>query len=223
MNIFADGNKPGGNAYNSFDEFDRDFRSSVFRVCLQVLGNREDAEECSQDALFRMYKALPVIGADEEKSDYKGELSRENPGLRYWASKTAYRAALDYKRASRRLQGNEFALHHEKPLTQETLYIQSEEDRILRRILHAALSQLSTNMKETILAAWKDGFDYRQAAEEMGLSEGCLRLRVYRSRRALARLIKDRIQEDNVEITREMWYRLAKENPAFGNMLHHMF
>lgn len=52
---------------SAFSGLAKEFGAKAYSLCLRILGNREEAEDCLQDAFMRLYRAV-VSGQFEERS-----------------------------------------------------------------------------------------------------------------------------------------------------------
>ena len=43
---------------DAFEELVSPYESRIFAICLRIMGNREDALDCAQDAMLRIFRAL---------------------------------------------------------------------------------------------------------------------------------------------------------------------
>ncbi|HML49737.1 MAG TPA: sigma-70 family RNA polymerase sigma factor, partial [Clostridia bacterium] len=43
---------------DAFEELVSPYESRIYAICLRIMGNREDALDCAQDAMLRIFRAL---------------------------------------------------------------------------------------------------------------------------------------------------------------------
>ena len=60
------------------------FENKVFTMCYRIIGNREEAEEASQDVFLKCFRSLHKLEADSK--------------FPQWLMKIAYSKAIDYVR-----------------------------------------------------------------------------------------------------------------------------
>jgi RNA polymerase sigma-70 factor, ECF subfamily len=153
----------------------------IYRLCLRLLDNREDAIEATQETFLRIFRALPR---------FRGEAA-----FRTWAwgialnvcrnrvKTVAARIAAHSEPVERETADGETAtlpVPDAAPSPEETAY-GSE----LRRALARALAELSTDHREILVLREIEGLDYDALAELLGCAEGTVKSRLARARAAL--------------------------------------
>ena len=149
------------------------------KVCLHVqriVGNRSDAEEITQDAFWKGYTNL----------DSLKDPSRFLP----WIMRIAHNLALNWCERER------VDLISLEDVPAEQLCEGGFEDEILReeawREVREAMSELSEEDRK-LLEMYLDGRRYREISDQMGLSEGALRVRMSRLKRRLRERVMRRL------------------------------
>jgi RNA polymerase sigma-70 factor (ECF subfamily) len=145
--------------------YDPGLRALAFRL----LGDRSRMDDALQETYVKAYRALPR---------FRGEAS-----VGTWLYRIAYRACLD-------------ELARERPATDlETLRGRAAptgdpaERAPLRQSLAYALASLPPEDRAAVLLVDADGFDYRSAAQVLGVPEGTIGSRLHRARAALRRAL----------------------------------
>jgi len=162
---------------DAYGELIQDTQSSVFNVCYRVLGNRQEAEDLTQDAFLRAYQQLA-----------RYDTARPfGPWMRTLAANLCYnhlkrgqldRVPLEDERDSLRddpQRGPEGALE----ISQE------------HRDLYSKLWQLPTNQRITLELRHFQGLSYQEMAEVLDLPINTVRSHLYRGRRKLAELLEE--------------------------------
>ena len=143
--------------------YDPGLRSLAFRL----LGDRDLMDDVLQDAYLKAYRALPR---------FKGR-SR----LGTWLYRIVYNAAVDELERGRR--GTYVPLDEvvdppdPRPGTADAVATRND--------LAEALARLAPEDRATVLMVDAQGFDYREAAEVLGVPEGTVASRLNRARRTL--------------------------------------
>lgn len=70
---------------NKYDEIDQKYRKFIYQIAFEYLHNKEDAEEATQDTLFKLWMMMDRIGNDEKQD-------------RAFITKIAKCTAIDYYR-----------------------------------------------------------------------------------------------------------------------------
>jgi RNA polymerase sigma-70 factor (ECF subfamily) len=146
----------------------------VYRFCLRMLRNEEDAREITQESLLRALRALDRY--DPERS------------FSTWVLRIARNACIDAIRR-RKPQVNPVVLDRlasESPSPLE----ETERDRTARR-LHLALDALSVDHREILVLYHFEHFKYREIAEILEIPLGTVMNRIFRARRRLREIYEE--------------------------------
>ena len=146
----------------------------VYFTCLRMMGNREDAEDCAQEALLKAYGAF---------STFRGEARFST-----WLYTLVMRTCLDALRR-RKDDVSLDALREEgyEPVgeTAEAYLKLEQEER--RAALIAALNTLPADFRAVMVLLDLQGLTCREAARVLDVPEGTVKSRASRARRALYR------------------------------------
>lgn len=154
----------------------------VFNLAYRLAGNRTDAEDLTQEAFFRAYRAF---------GDFEGDRPFEN-----WIFRIVNRLFLDLIRTkSRRVQTVSYdapvrtdkgedlysveAADQNPSPEQEMLYDTMSEE------LEAALLKLKPEQRLLVLLADVEGMPYVEIAQVVGVPVGTVRSRLHRAHKAL--------------------------------------
>jgi RNA polymerase sigma-70 factor (ECF subfamily) len=146
----------------------------VFNVCLGLLGNRDDAEDCTQETFLKAYRSLSL---------YQGRSS-----FYTWIYRIAVNVCHDLQRSKKSHpttsidQENEegdcfIQLPDKSPLPDEQVI-----NHELGRTLLYQISQLKPAMREVLILRDLQGLSYEEIAARLGLSEGTVKSRLFRAR-----------------------------------------
>lgn len=154
------------------DEFDEFYNASYARVTAQVyamVGNRDEAEECVQEAFVRAWA-------------HRRQLSTaEHPEA--WVRTTAYRLAVSrWRRVTRGRRPADRAL---------SAPVSAPAPSEAHVALVAALKQLPDAQRRTIVLHHLADLSVADVARETGVPEGTVKARLSRGRAALAALLSD--------------------------------
>ena len=149
----------------------------VYYTCLQMLRNSHDAADAAQEALLKMYLGI---------KNFEGRAA-----LSSWAYRISVNASLDVIRRRKRSE-NQIPLV-EAPLAYWEDSALGPEERALRRDLQEevldALQQIEEGQRAAILLLEYGGLRYEEIGEALGISVGTVKSRVYRGRKALAKIL----------------------------------
>ncbi|MCX2929852.1 sigma-70 family RNA polymerase sigma factor [Mycobacterium sp. CVI_P3] len=165
---------------NSDSEFERDIlplAGDLYRRAVGYTKNSADAEDLVQDTMMKAFNAFDMLREDTHFLAWLLRIMRNT-----WISN--YRARL--RRPAESLVGE---------LDDGTECALSAEAQVFRQLLDpdlsAALSALSTEMRETLYWVAVEGMTYREAADIMGVPEGTVMSRMHRGRTSMRRALGD--------------------------------
>lgn len=147
--------------------YDPGLRALAFRL----LGDRARMDDALQEAYVKAFRSLP---------QFRGDAS-----LGTWLYRIAYNACLDELKRTRAVIDLESA----RDRTQ--LGSDPVDALSTRHRLSTALAELSPEDRAAVLLVDADGFDYRDAAEVLGIPEGTVASRLNRARAALRQTLQE--------------------------------
>lgn len=157
----------------------------VLRVARGVLARSSEVEDVAQEAFLRAYRSL----------------GRLDPGGRLgpWLVRITVNLCYDHLRRLRRQPARSFSeLSGEETVVVNRLLNDEtsvrEIDRILLRDLaEKLLGHLAPKDRAVLLLREREGMDTREVARVLGCSETAVRLRLFRARRALRKLLGENV------------------------------
>lgn len=149
----------------------RHYDDGLRALAYRLLGDRDRMDDALQEVYVRAFRALPSFRGDS--------------AVGTWLYRIAYNACLD-----------------ELKRTREVVDLESVRDRAqadgdpidalsLRQTLAAALTALPLEDRTAVLLVDANGFDYRSAAEVLGIPEGTVASRLNRARAALRQTLQN--------------------------------
>ena len=146
----------------------------IFKVSLRVVGDEDAAEDLCHDALIKMTEkdmAFPSIN-----------------DAKYWLIRVVKNASLNYaKRKAREKRA------YEKALKEGRKTMDSGEAELLKedtvKITKAALEKLPENLRIVLQLKEYSELNYKEIGRILGITEGNVKVRVFRAREQLAKLI----------------------------------
>jgi len=162
-------------------DFNREFKrlydstfQVLFRVAYRVTGNAEAAEDLCQDSFFRLYEKNMVFPNPEE--------------AKYWLIRVVKNAALNYakrKERERKAYQRAFKEDYRQVETGEGTLVKKEASEEVQN----ALSKLPENLKMVLILKEYAEMNYKEIGKTLGISEGNVKVRVFRARERLAALL----------------------------------
>jgi RNA polymerase sigma-70 factor (ECF subfamily) len=148
----------------------------IFRVAYRIAGSEEAAEDLCQEAFFRLHEKNMVFPNPEE--------------AKYWLIRVVKNAALNYaKRKTREKKAYQRAFREDTRIeeTGENLLLKKEsKEEILN-----ALEQLPENLRFVLILKEYAELNYKEIGRALGISEGNVKVRVFRARERLAGLLAE--------------------------------
>ncbi|MBO5401522.1 MAG: RNA polymerase sigma factor [Spirochaetaceae bacterium] len=162
-------------------ENDSDFRKiynsvmqTLFRVSYRIVNDEEAAEDLVHDSLIKMReKKLVFPSLDDAK---------------FWLIRVVKNASLNYaKRKTREKRA------YERALREDTRKSESGETELLKaetiEKTKAALEKLPENLRVVLILREYVELNYKEIGRVLGISEGNVKVRIFRAREQLAKII----------------------------------
>jgi len=164
-------------------EYNREFKrlydstfQVLFRVAYRVTNNSEAAEDLCQESFFRLYEKNMVFPNPEE--------------AKYWLIRVVKNAALNYakrKERERKAYQRAFREDHRQEETGEGLLVKKETSEEVK----SALDKLPENLRMVLVLKEYAEMNYKEIGRVLGISEGNVKVRVFRARERLAILLAE--------------------------------
>lgn len=146
----------------------------LFRVAYRITTSEDAAEDLCQDAFFRLYeKGMTFPNQDEAK---------------YWLIRVVKNAALNYakrKDRERKAYQKAFREDHRVQETGETVFLKNETKNEVK----VAMDRLPENLRTVLILKEYGELNYKEIGRALGISEGNVKVRVFRARERLAELM----------------------------------
>ncbi len=160
------------------------YQRGVFGIVLQLVRERAPAEDLSQEAFLKAYRALDSFDRGRRFSS--------------WLFKIAHNTAIDHLR---RREPEALPLENPEPEGMDLLDTlaapahQTPEARARRRRLAAALEEAMGRLKPdyrlVMELRFRQGLSYEEIAEVTGLPLGTVKTHLHRARKGLARALAE--------------------------------
>jgi len=150
----------------------------VYRLAYRLTGNRQDAEDLTQDVFIRVFRSLDTY----EPGNFPGWLHRITTNL-----------FLDRVRRKSRLRMDGFGDGAEdRLLSQEVLPEYAVHDANFDPDIEAALGSLSDEFRVAVVLCDIEGLSYEEIADVLGIKLGTVRSRIHRGRTQLRETLAHR-------------------------------
>jgi len=147
----------------------------LFRVAFRVTNSTEAAEDLCQESFFRLYERNMVFPNPEE--------------AKYWLIRVVKNAALNYakrKERERRAYQRAFKEDTRQEETGEGLLVKKETSEEIQK----ALDKLPENLRMVLVLKEYAEMNYKEIGRVLGISEGNVKVRVFRARERLAAILQ---------------------------------
>ena len=167
-----------GRGWSSTLEFRRLYDSAfpvLFRVAYRVTNSTEAAEDLCQESFFRLYEKNMVFPNPEE--------------AKYWLIRVVKNAALNYakrKERERKAYQRAFREDFRQEESGEGLLVKKETSEEIQM----ALDKLPENLRMVLILKEYAEMNYKEIGRVLGISEGNVKVRVFRARERLAALLQ---------------------------------
>lgn len=139
----------------------------VYTLAYRLVGDRHEAEDVAQEAYVRVFRSL---------RGFRGESRFET-----WLHRVVANAALNYMRRRNRF-GEPIEVPEVEARPPDAPPIEHDE-------VKEALEALPTGQRAVVVLKDIYGFSCAEIGEQMGLSEGAVKVRLHRARRRLREMI----------------------------------
>lgn len=148
----------------------------IIRIVYKITGDLDSAEELCQDAFIKFYERMDTI-ADGEQA-------------KYWLIRVSRNLALNHQKRrgrERRAYERVFREPQRRQDSGETSVLKDESSQAVKE----ALNCLPESLRTVIIMKEYGELSYKEIASVLGISEGNVKVRVYRARERLAEHLKE--------------------------------
>lgn len=164
----------------AFNSLMQQHEGRMYAVALRMCANREDAQDCLQEAMLRVYRAI---------SGFKGESSFST-----WVYRITMNTCLDElrKRKNRQTTSLDNLLDMGWSPSDDTNVPEKHAIRgESKRMLHAAIENLPEDMRSAIVLRDIEGLSYEEIAKALDINIGTIKSRISRGREKLREKLKE--------------------------------
>ena len=158
---------------SAFDELVARHQAGVYNLCLQMLGNRSDAEDAAQDVFVAVYKGLPGFRARSKVAT--------------WIFRIAVNKCLGYRK-SRQAEASPEQDVGEWPPGADELY----ERRLVRKLI----GQLPAHYRAVLVLSYYRELTCAEIAEVLEWSQGNVKCYLHRARLMFKKAYEQECGED---------------------------
>lgn len=151
----------------------------MYAVALRICGNREDAQDCLQEAMLRVYRSI---------SGFKGQSS-----FGTWVYRITMNTCLDELRRKKNRQNTSLDSLLDQGWSPSDVSNSPEKHALqseARKCLHNAIRELPEDMRSAIILRDIHGLPYDEIAKVLDINVGTIKSRISRGREKLREKLK---------------------------------
>lgn len=164
------------------------YEKQVFNIALRMVGNREDAEDISQDSFIKAYNSL---------SSFRGESSFSS-----WLFRIVSNTCLDHLRKQKNHQTLSLSTENEDEETEEFDIADESfspeellEKKLTKESIQRGLGKLSEEHRAVLVLREIQGMSYDEIADALQIESGTVKSRIARARKKLCAFL---VQDGNI-------------------------
>lgn len=146
----------------------------IFKVSYRIVGDEEAAEDLAHDSFIKATEKRMVFPSVDD--------------AKYWLIRVVKNASLNYvKRKAREAKAYHKALYEGRQQEEsgETALLKKDS----KRSAAEALNRLPDSLKEVLVLKEYADMNYKEIGKTLGITEGNVKVRVFRAKNALLKLI----------------------------------
>ena len=165
----------------TFDELQREHRSFIFGFIHKKIGDREMAEDLTQEVLTKVYFALPRYRPDGPIRAWLTQIAKNHIAT-YWRKGKLSTLPIEVYEGGkwRRFE----VLSDEPPVSKRF------EDHELSDMIRKAMSRLPAKLKRLFLMKYEQEMTYEEIADIMDIPEATARIWAFRAKNRLRDLLE---------------------------------
>lgn len=159
------------------------YEKAVFNVCYRVLRQREQAEEAAQDVFLKAFQQLNKL---DDHRKFGG-----------WLMRIAYHRAIDYARLEKKMpvELDDQGWQRIEDTVSKTPY-QQLVDYDRKELIELVLAKLPPLENGLMTLFYLEGMNVKEIAELTGLSESNVKVKLFRTREVVKKLLKRQLGSD---------------------------
>ncbi len=170
----------------SFERIVIAYQQRIFNLAFRLLGDKEEAEDLTQEVFLNVYKHLSSFRGDSQFSTWIYQVTLNHCRNRFKYLKRRFHQSTES--LDDPLQSGEGDLERELPdeadLPEEALH-----RRQVQKLVQIAVQRLRPDYKEVIVLRDIQELSYQEISEVLGLPEGTIKSRLHRARWELKELL----------------------------------
>lgn len=174
---------------HSFEELISAHQKRIFNIAYRILGNLEDANDVTQEALIKAYKGI-------KNFNHKSSFST-------WLYTIVNNACIDFIRKNKKTNITYLDREYETEEGSYKVQVYSDEKtpeellekKEVQKLVHEAINQLNYEHRRIIVLRDIKQFSYQEIAQILNCSEGTVKSRINRARNNLKMIIREKLED----------------------------
>lgn len=166
--------RASGGDPEAFNRLMENHERRMYAVALRMCGNREDAQDCLQEAMLRAYRAI---------SGFKGQSTFST-----WVYRITMNTCLDELRRRKNKQNTSLDSLLDagwSPKDERNAPERHAIQQEMKAHLHAAIRELPEDMRSAVVLRDIQGMSYDEIAQTLDINVGTIKSRISRGREKL--------------------------------------
>ena len=167
----------------AFEELMQSHESRIYAIALRMMGNREDAQDCAQEAMVRIYRAM---------GSFKGQSA-----LATWIYRITMNTCLDElrRRKARKVTSLDSLVDNGWSPTDTGDTPEEHGLRVEKQnALNQAIQSLPDDMRAAIILRDVKGYSYDEIASILDANVGTIKSRISRGREKLREILSKQLE-----------------------------
>jgi RNA polymerase sigma-70 factor (ECF subfamily) len=156
----------------------------LYRVAYRITYSNEAAEDLCQEAFFRLHEKNMVFPSSDEAT--------------YWLIRVVKNAALNYAKRKQRERRA-----YQRAFKEDVRKVETGEGDLVKKETKAevleALNKLPENLRMVLIFKEYAELNYKEIGRVLGISEGNVKVRIFRARERLAVLLREVMEGEEGE------------------------
>ena len=174
----------------SFEELFGRYSSMVFSLAYQVLGDREEAQDVSQEVFLAIYSKMDSFRGESSLKTWIYSIAVHRASNRFrWRNRKRRRGSLSLEEHLSRKPEQDYSINLRSPAKspEEEMLYKEEREQVIKW-----LSELPMQQRIAVILRDIEGLTYEEIAESMRISLGTVKSRIARGRETLKRRFAER-------------------------------
>ena len=171
---------------NMFSRLIDEYKSMVYNLAYRMSNNSQEAEDISQEAFLRAFQSLARFNPNYKFSTWLYQVTLNIIRDRFKKKKVNY-SSLDAPKNQNDNDKEYFYQPVDSKQNPEEALAQQEKDRFLQK----AIFSLPLKYREIVVLRYLKDFSYIEIASILKIPPGTVKIRLYRAREQLGKILKD--------------------------------